>query len=75
MINGRKYEDFAEKGLSQNRQLIRFEHYDERRKLKLQAIERILYQSNRKDQSGEFSITFIANEVKRSRTNLKPADS
>ena len=39
----RDFESFAEKGLTEKRQRLRFEHYDEKRQLKVKAIQNVLF--------------------------------
>jgi hypothetical protein len=36
--DNRDFESFAEKGLSEKRQRLRYEHYEEKRQLKVKAI-------------------------------------
>ena len=45
----RDYESFAEKGLSDKRQMLRYEHYEEKRHLKLKAIQNVLIKCQAKD--------------------------
>ena len=53
MLLLRDLESFAEKGLSEKRQQLRFEHYEEKRLLKLRAIQNVLLKCQLKDQSQE----------------------
>jgi hypothetical protein len=38
----RDLESFAEKGVSDKRQKLRYEHYEEKRQLKIKAIQNVL---------------------------------
>ena len=39
----RDFESFAEKDLSEKRQRLRYEHYEEKRQLKVKAIQNVMH--------------------------------
>lgn len=41
--DNRDFESFAEKGLSEKRQRLRYEHYEEKRQLKVKAIQNVMH--------------------------------
>ena len=49
----RSYESFAQKGLTEGRQKIRHQHYEDKRLLKLKAVENVLVKCQSKDYNEE----------------------
>lgn len=70
----REYESFAEKGLSEKRQMLRYEHYEEKRHLKLKAIQNVLLKCQIKDGNGEaMQMQALIEDLKKQKSMNKSA--
>ena len=67
----RPYESFAEKGLTEGRQKIRYEHFEDKRLLKVKAIENVLQKCQSKDYNQEgLQVQALLEDMKRSKSNM-----
>lgn len=63
-LNRREYESFNEAGLAPVRQQLRFEHYEEKRKLKIKALETLIKKAKRVDTSEGQQLKVLLGEMK-----------
>jgi hypothetical protein len=65
-LEKKEYESFAERGLPQVRQQLRFEHYEEKRRLKIKALENLIRKSRQKDTEEGLLVSNLLQEMRES---------
>ena len=63
-LERRDYESFAEPGLAAVRQQLRFEHYEEKRKLKIKALETLVKKAKHVETSEGQQLKVLLREMK-----------